>query len=122
MTLFTLVVGANRGIGKAIALEAARQGHDLALVCQSNESALATARHAAEAAGSRRVVSHLCDAADADAVSNLFETVRRDHSPLTGLVNCAGFTGSRLTLAEMPLAMIDRILQVNITAAILCCR
>ena len=118
---FTLVTGASRGLGKAIALEAARQGHDLALVARSQGDQLGEVRRAAAASGSAHVSVHLCDLGDAAAVARLFREAGA-HAPLTGLVNCAGYSGERFVLAEAPLDMIDRVLFVNLRGTILCCR
>jgi NAD(P)-dependent dehydrogenase (short-subunit alcohol dehydrogenase family) len=118
---FTLVTGASRGLGEATALEAARQGHDLALAAQSRAERLDEVRRAAVALGSPHVSVHLCDVGDAAAVAGLFRDTGT-HAPLTGLVNCAGYAGERFALAEAPLDMIDRVLVVNLRGTILCCR
>jgi NAD(P)-dependent dehydrogenase (short-subunit alcohol dehydrogenase family) len=118
---FTLVTGASRGLGRAIAYEAARDGHDLALVARNEADRLDEVRSAATASGSGHVSVHLCDVSDAAAVAKLFRETAR-HAPLTGLVNCAGYAGERFMLAEAPLEMIDRILAVNLRGTILCCR
>ena len=118
---FTLVTGASRGLGRGIALEAAGCGHDLALVARSEADRLDEVRRAAVAAGSAHVSAHLCHVADPAAVVRLFADTA-SHARLTGLVNCAGYSGERFALAEAPLDMIEHILAVNLLGTILCCR
>ena len=48
-----LVSGASRGIGRAIALELARQGMDIAIVYAGNAAAAEETRSAAESLGVR---------------------------------------------------------------------
>jgi NAD(P)-dependent dehydrogenase (short-subunit alcohol dehydrogenase family) len=67
------------------------------------------------------VFSHVCDVSDDAAVETLFSSIAR-YGALTGLVNCAGFTGERTPLAEADIRAIDRILAVNVRGAILCSR
>jgi NAD(P)-dependent dehydrogenase (short-subunit alcohol dehydrogenase family) len=121
LSAFTLITGASRGIGRAIALEAARQGHALALVCHRERAKLDAVVCDAERAGSPRVFSYACDVSDADDVARVFADVVA-RGALTGLVNCAGYSGERAPLAEAPLAVIDRIIAINLRGTILCCR
>jgi NAD(P)-dependent dehydrogenase (short-subunit alcohol dehydrogenase family) len=114
------VTGASRGIGRAIALTLARQGHSLVLVSRSDGAPLDDAVEVSRAAGGSRVVGRACDVADADAIDRLFAAIAAEGVP-TGLVNCAGHV-DRAALADMPVAVIDRILAVNLRGTLLCCR
>jgi NAD(P)-dependent dehydrogenase (short-subunit alcohol dehydrogenase family) len=62
-----------------------------------------------------------CDVADEASVAAAFAEVRQRFGPVTVLVNCAGMTGAGTVLDEPP-AQWRRILDVNLTAAYLCCR
>ena len=115
----TMVTGASRGIGRAIALECARAGHDLFLVAQERKSELEEAERLAKAAGAQLVLSSLCDISDETAVAAIF---RRLPHPLTGLVNGAAFPGARARLVEQDMDDIDRILSVNLRGTLLMCR
>ena len=117
----TLVTGASRGLGRATALEAARAAHDLVLVCQRDRVILEQVGHAAESTGSRRAFVYTCDVSDEVAVADLFSKIS-GHGTLTGVVNCAGYTGDRAPLADFAVETLDRILAVNLRGTILCCR
>lgn len=62
-----------------------------------------------------------CDVADETSVGDAFAAVRAAHGDPTVLVNNAGTTGAGTVLDEEP-AQWRRILEVNLTAAYLCCR
>jgi glucose 1-dehydrogenase len=115
----TIVTGASRGIGAAIALVAADAGHDLVLVCREHERRLAATADAARALGVS-VTSHVCDISVEADVARLFDAVECTPGVTLGLVNNAGFAGERRPLAEMPIAMLDRIFAVNVRGTILC--
>jgi NAD(P)-dependent dehydrogenase (short-subunit alcohol dehydrogenase family) len=115
----TLVTGASRGIGRAVALDCAQDGHDLILLARERKDVLEAVKRLAEHAGAGLVVAALCDIADDTAVAALFGSLPR---PLTGLVNCAAIAGERMRLADQPLDSIDRILAVNLRGTLLMCR
>lgn len=118
----TIVIGASRGIGRAVAIELGRQGHALALVGHSHREQLAEVKNAIETTSKVRVFDYLSDVAEPREVEELFADVVRDAGVPTGLVNCAGYTGDRLALEDAPLAMIERVVAVNMLATIMCCR
>jgi NAD(P)-dependent dehydrogenase (short-subunit alcohol dehydrogenase family) len=116
----TILTGASRGIGRAIALTLARLGHSLVLVSRTDGAPLDEVVAASRAAGASRVFGRACDVADADAIDRLFAAIGAEGVP-TGLVNCAGQV-DRAALADMSVEVIDRILAVNLRGTLLCCR
>jgi 3-oxoacyl-[acyl-carrier protein] reductase len=93
-----IVTGASRGIGRAIALELAREGARVAIAARGEEALRATAREL-EAAGPG---PHLAVAADLGTAQGIEDLVSRTVNALGGLdvlVNNVGGSGAR-TLAE----------------------
>jgi 3-oxoacyl-[acyl-carrier protein] reductase len=109
------VTGASRGIGRAIALEAARLGAPLALFDLKTEMLDETAAACREA-GSGKVTQHALDVANAASVASATETAVGEHGGCYGLVNNAGITRDGL-LMRMSDEDIDAVLAVNLKGA-----
>jgi len=109
-----LVTGGSRGIGAGIAAAFLAAGAEV-IVCGRNAPA-----QLPEAQG-RRAEFRACDVRDAEAVSALFAAVRAQHARLDVLVNNAG-GGPPGALAQAPARLIERIIQLNLTAPLLCAR
>ncbi|SFE49348.1 NAD(P)-dependent dehydrogenase, short-chain alcohol dehydrogenase family [Actinacidiphila alni] len=121
MSPVTVVTGGGRGIGAAVALRLAAAGHDVGIGYER-------ARDAAEEAAARvreagvRCVTVQADTSDEAAVDTLFDTVKEQLGPVTGLVNNAGITGPLGRFTETPVAVMRRVVDVNVMGAILCAR
>ncbi|HBS03332.1 MAG TPA: hypothetical protein DEA96_00095 [Leptospiraceae bacterium] len=83
-----VITGASQGIGRAIALELAREGASVALIARSKEKLMAVAS-AAEALNARAGV-YPCDATDSSALRRALDQVQADMGPVDILVNNAG--------------------------------
>lgn len=92
-----IVTGGSRGIGAAIAQELARQGHAVAALSRSGETA---AGHGIA-----------CDMTDETAIARAISEVAR-RGPVAGLVNNAGAYEEHDS-AEMPAAAFERTLRLN---------
>ncbi len=112
----TLVTGGTRGIGAATALRLADDGHDLVLGYAHDDAAAEECRLAVEDAGARCVVVK-ADVADPAGVDGLFAEAAR-HGRLTGVVNNAGATLHVGPLAETPVDVIARTVELNLTGAL----
>jgi NAD(P)-dependent dehydrogenase (short-subunit alcohol dehydrogenase family) len=119
MTL-TVVTGGTRGIGAATALRLARDGHDLVLsYVNDRESAWAT--EARVRASGVRVEAVQADVSDPEQVDALFDAAAA-LGQVTGVVNNAGATLHVGDLADTPVDVVRRVIEVNLTGAVLVAR
>ncbi|HEY9626489.1 MAG TPA: SDR family NAD(P)-dependent oxidoreductase [Coleofasciculaceae cyanobacterium] len=84
-----LITGASRGIGKAIALEFARQGATKLLLVARNQQRLMEVAEEVEALGTEAVVLPL-DLTQVVEVNVAIAQAWRNHGPIHLLINCAG--------------------------------
>jgi NAD(P)-dependent dehydrogenase (short-subunit alcohol dehydrogenase family) len=98
-----IVTGASRGIGKAVALELAREGADVALCARSRDALEGAAKDVANATG-RRIVPIVADTTNAESVRRLVETTRAQLGRIDILVNNAATPGG---VVRGPLAEAD---------------
>ncbi|WP_030681421.1 SDR family NAD(P)-dependent oxidoreductase [Streptomyces sp. NRRL B-1347] len=116
----TVITGGSRGIGAAVALRLAQDGHDMAIGYRSDAEAAERAADAVRATG-RRCVTVALDTADEHDVDRLFDAAA-ELGPVTGLVNNAGVSGPNGPLAEADAEGMRRALDVNVLGYLLCAR
>ncbi|WP_328892282.1 SDR family NAD(P)-dependent oxidoreductase [Streptomyces sp. NBC_00236] len=117
----TVVTGGSRGIGAAVCLRLAADGHHVALGYRSDTAAAEAVAVAAREAG-RRCVAVRMDTTDEAGVDLLFDTAAAELGPVTGLVNNAGVGGPTGPLADADAAGLRRALDVNVVGYLLCAR
>ncbi|RZJ84545.1 MAG: 3-oxoacyl-ACP reductase FabG [Massilia sp.] len=106
-----LVTGASRGIGKAIALELARQGAKVVGTATSASGAEAISAYLAEFGG-KGVVLNVTDAANCAAA---VDDAQKSFGSLSILVNNAGITQDNLAM-RMKDEEWDSVISTNLTA------
>jgi 3-oxoacyl-[acyl-carrier protein] reductase len=114
-----LVTGASSGIGRAIALAAARAGADVALTFRTNEEGARQVEREIQALGRRAVVIHL-DLADDESARALGPAARSELGRLDVWVNNAGadiLTGPGASLSDVE--KLDLLLAVDLRGTIL---
>lgn len=115
-----VVTGASRGIGRAIALELARQGANV--VINYNQSADAANAVVAEIeALGREALAIQADVANADAAAALIKAATDRFGKIDILVNNAGVTRDNVIMM-MSEDDWDTVLDVNLKSAWLCCK
>lgn len=113
-----LVTGASRGIGRAIALRLASDGHAVAVNFASRADAAESVVGDITGSGGRALAVR-ADVSDADSVAAMFGSVEEELGTVDVLVNNAGITDDGLML-RMGLDQWDRVLTTNLTSAFLC--
>ncbi len=113
-----LITGGSRGIGRAIAVEFARQGADIAFNYYRNHEAAAETAREVEALGVRciRIKAHL---GDSDKIREMFTEVAAAYGRLDMLINNAA-TGVQRDLVELEEKHWDWTMAVNAKAPWLC--
>ncbi len=115
-----VITGGARGIGRAVILGAAERGWDIAFSYVSNDAAAEATAEAALALGVRCefLKGDVRDEAHLAALFDLGESL----GPVTKCVVNAGIVGPVMPLAEMDAARIARVIDVNVTGALLTAR
>ena len=113
----TLISGGTRGIGRATALDCAARGWPVALNYRGNAAAAdATLAAIREAGGTAHAFA--ADVADPAQVARLFDQAEAALGGLDAVVVNAGIVEQVMPLAEMTPERLDRIVRVNLTAAL----
>jgi 3-oxoacyl-[acyl-carrier protein] reductase len=115
--MVVLVTGASRGIGRALAVAAAREGHDVVVNYLKN-AAQANALVSELACCPCRVIAIQADVSAADQAKRLVETTVERPGRIDCVVSNAG-SGAVIPLDELDEAAFARTLQVNLTSAFL---
>jgi NAD(P)-dependent dehydrogenase (short-subunit alcohol dehydrogenase family) len=120
-----IVTGGSRGIGKAIALELAREGVDLAIVARSKEQLEATASEL-EAATGRRIIPLAADVTSKEQVDRMVAQAAEQLGGLHILVNSGSPPGGSATATGPIETVVDEDLlhdfNVKYVGALRCAR
>ena len=117
----TIVTGASRGIGAAVALRLAALGHAVVVNYTRDAEAAAALVAKIEAAGGRAIAVQ-ADVASEPDVMRLFQASDAAFGRLTGLVNNAGIVDAIARLDEMSVERVVRMMQVNVVGSLMCAR
>ena len=116
-----LVTGASRGIGKATALQLAREGYTVAVNYHHNIKAATDVINQIVDAGGKAFAVR-ADISDEAQVLAMFDSLDREAEPLTALVNNAGILFTQSRVEAMTAERINQVLRTNVTGTFLCCR
>ena len=114
-----LITGASDGIGRALALEAARVGARVILHGRNVRKLEAVYDEVERLDGAARPSIAVLDfaTAEAPAYESLSNSVAAEFGRLDGLVHNAGMLGERFAIEQYDAVMWQRVLHVNLTAA-----
>jgi 3-oxoacyl-[acyl-carrier protein] reductase len=110
-----IVTGATRGIGRAIALELARRGADVAFNYAKSADAAESLKKEIEALGVRAFAAQ-CDVAITEAAAEMVKQVKESFGRIDFLINNAGITRDTLIL-RMKEEDWDAVLDTNLKGA-----
>ncbi|MHA3913572.1 SDR family oxidoreductase [Halovulum sp. GXIMD14793] len=116
-----LISGGSRGIGRATALAAARQGWQVALTYASNRQMADQTVQEIEAMGARALALQGDVTSEQDVIRNFDDTLQAFGSLQAVVVN-AGIVAPSLPLADMPLERLQTVLNTNVLGALLFAR
>jgi 3-oxoacyl-[acyl-carrier protein] reductase len=114
-----IVTGAGRGIGRATALQLAANGCDVVVADILDAGADVAAEIEATGANARYLRTDVTDPA---SVTTLVAETVRSFGSADILVAAAGVLGAEHAFADLPLDEFHRVLAVNLTGVMLCCR
>lgn len=117
--MIAVVTGGGRGIGRAIAVDLARRGCDVALLGRTKSTLETTKAHIVSLG--RRALAVTCDVSRASEVAAAAEAVIADFGPPTVLVANAGIV-SRAPVHEMTEEVWDANIDVNLKGTFLVVR
>ena len=110
-----IVTGGSRGLGRAIVLQLANDGFDVALVYAGNTEAAQQTQADAESVGVK-CKAYQCDVSDFQACGALVKNILEDFGGVNVLVNNAGITRDMLFM-RMKQSEIDSVIDTNLKGA-----
>ena len=121
MTKAVLITGGSRGIGRATAHLLGARGWSVGVNYARNLAAAQETAAEVERVGGRAVTIAGDVANEADVLA-MFDTLQQTFGRLDALVNNAGIVAPSSQLADMDLARLKRMFDVNVLGAYLCAR
>lgn len=112
-----LITGASRGIGKAIAIEFAKNGYDIYITCKESWKELQEVETYVNQKYSVRAKAFCADGKDADCVDTMFAQI----DCLDVVVNNAGISHIGL-LTEMSVEQWNEVIGTNLSSLFFICR
>jgi len=107
-----VITGASAGIGKAIALQMAKNGADIAVIYKGNKAAAQTVKKQAEDIGVKAEI-YACDVSDYEKSKAVCEKITADFGTIDILVNNAGIIKDNLLL-RMSEQDFDEVIDINL--------
>ena len=114
MAKIAVVTGAGSGVGRAVVIELAKRGFDIALIGRREEQLKETI---ALLDSRQRKLAVPCNIADPADVERMAQRVRSELGDPTVLVNSAGTNVARRSLAELSVEDYRQVIDINLNGA-----
>jgi len=118
MNKVVVITGGGTGVGRAVALECARQGWSAVIVGRRADPLDETVEHGHGLTG--RLIPHVADVSDEPGVRSLAERVAREFGTVGALVNSAGINVAQRDLEHLSVEDFRKLIEVNLVGAYLC--
>lgn len=115
MKLVTLITGASRGIGEAIARHFAKEGHPLIITCSKSKDALMALKEELVEKYHIPVLASVGNIGDYAYVKQLFEEIKKEFGGVDIVVNNAGISHIGL-LTDMTAEEWQQLIDVNLSS------
>ena len=116
-----LITGSDSGIGKAIAIEYAKQGANVVVTYHSDKHGASETENEAKQAGAQTALFKL-DVSDENSVDEVISNILNQFGSMDILVNNAGVNGSNIPVSEMPTEVFDKTVRTNLYGTFFCSR
>ena len=116
-----LITGSDSGIGRAIAIEYAREGASVIITYNSDKEGAEGTEAEAKKTGAKTMVTRL-DVRDEKSIDEVFNAIVAQFGGLDILVNNAGVNGSNIPIEEMPTDVFDKAIRTNLYGTFFCTR
>ncbi|KAA9155299.1 SDR family oxidoreductase [Amycolatopsis acidicola] len=114
-----LITGGGSGLGRAAALEVAREGAELALVDVSEQGLKETAEAVAEVAPAAEVLTIVADVSNEEDVRRYVAETVEKYGRIDGFFNNAGIEGKQNLTEDFGTAEFDRVVSINLRGVFL---
>ena len=121
MKKIAIVTGGSRGIGAATAILLAKEGVNICLSYQSDQSAAESIAETCMEEGVAAIAVQ-ADVGQIADVKRLFATCDAELGPANILINNAGIVGDAGPLVDLKPEVLARVFEVNLYGAVFCCQ
>ena len=117
MKKIVLITGGNKGIGKAISIELAKQGYFICVNYKTDKKSAIRVINSINKNGGNAIEIQ-ADISIEKEVTKLFDTIDKIDGTLVGLINNAAILGEQSCLAEMSTNRVIKTFNTNIIGTI----